>query len=76
MNPQSAAQPAHSLDLLDALWAWERDYRHTYRHLNAEELRRLWYVLTQLTAQCATDYQKATSNPPDAPDAFPVPWRG
>jgi len=76
MDSQSTIQAADSLDLLNALWAWERDYQHAYGQLNAEELRRLWYVLTQLTTQCATDYHKATSNPPDAPDAFPVPWRG
>ena len=76
MDPQSAVAPADSLDLLDALWAWERDYQHAYRHLNAEELRRLWYVLTQITTQCATDYQKATGHPPDAPDTFVVHPRG
>jgi hypothetical protein len=76
MDAQSGVQCTDSLDLLDALWAWERDYQHAYRHLNADELRRLWYVLTQLTAQCRNDYQKAANHPPDAADSFVIHPRG
>jgi hypothetical protein len=76
MDPQSVRAAADSLDLLDALWLWERDYRHAYQHLNADELRRLWYVLSQLTTKCANAYQKATGQPPDAVDTFVIPPRG
>jgi hypothetical protein len=76
MDPQAALPAADSLDLLDALWLWERDYQHAFRHLNTDELRRLWYVLNQLTTQCAAAYQKATGHPPDAADTFVVHARG
>jgi len=76
MDPQSAQAAADSLDLLDALWLWERDYQYAYQHLNADELRRLWYVLSQLTTQCANAYQKATGHPPDAVDTFVIHPRG
>jgi hypothetical protein len=76
MDSQSVPTAADSLDLLNALWLWERDYQRAYRHLNADELRRLWYVLNQLTAQCASAYQKATGHPPDAADTFVIHTRG
>jgi hypothetical protein len=62
--------------LLGELWAWEARYRAAYPQLNAAEIRRIWYVLTQLGGHRAQEYQKAAGQAPDQDDQFIEPLRG
>jgi hypothetical protein len=76
MEATASTDPVDAGALLDALWKWETCYRAAYSQMNVAEVRRIWFVLTQLAELCAKDYQKATHQLPDTDDQYVVHPRG